>query len=57
VARQVDQVFAARALKLGRDVPEKTLVLAGPDDGHVQLSLTEDPPLKRNDHRATRNRS
>ena len=57
VAKEVDQVFAARALKLGRDIPETTLVLAGPDDAHVQLSLTEDPPLKRNDHRATRNRS
>ena len=52
----VDQVFAARALKLGRDVPDETLALAGAGDGHVQLSLSENPPLKRNEHRGRRNR-
>ncbi len=56
VAREVDQVFAARALKLGRDVPDERLALAGAGNGHVQLSLTENPPLKRNEHRGTRSR-
>ncbi len=57
VARQVDQVFAARASKLGRDIPEEVLALAGAAGGHVQLSLTENPPLRRNEHRGRRRSS
>ncbi|MGE3073880.1 MAG: TraM recognition domain-containing protein [Dehalococcoidia bacterium] len=54
VAKELDQVFASRAGKLGRDIPEEALALAGAADGHVQLSLTENPPLKRNEHRGRR---
>ena len=57
VAKELDQVFAARANKLGRDIPEEALALAAPADGHVQLSLTENPPLRRNEHRGRRRSS
>ncbi len=57
VAKELDQVFAARASKLGRDIPEEVLALAGAAGGHVQLSLTENPPLRRNDHRGRRRSS
>ncbi|HMS72178.1 MAG TPA: type IV secretory system conjugative DNA transfer family protein [Baekduia sp.] len=57
VAKDLDQVFAARASKLGRDIPEEVLALAGPADGHVQLSLAENPPLRRNEHRGRRRSS
>ncbi|MCZ7576345.1 MAG: type IV secretory system conjugative DNA transfer family protein [Dehalococcoidia bacterium] len=57
VAKEVDQVFAARALKTGRDGAEEALALAGAGNGHVQLSLTENPPLKRNEHRGQRRSS
>ncbi len=57
VAKELDQVFAARASKLGRDIPEEVLALAGAADGHVQLSLTENPPLRRNEHRGRRRSS
>jgi hypothetical protein len=57
VAKELDQVFAARASKLGRDIPEEVLALAGAAGGHVQLSLTENPPLRRNEHRGRRRSS
>jgi hypothetical protein len=57
VAKELDQVFAARAIKLGRDIPEEVLALAGAAGGHVQLSLNEDPPLRRNEHRGRRRSS
>jgi len=57
VAQELDQVFAARANKLGRDLPEEVLALAGAAGGHVQLSLTENPPLRRNEHRGRRRSS
>ena len=57
VARELDQVFAARANKLGRDIPEEVRALAGAAGGRVQLSLTENPPLRRNEHRGRRRSS
>jgi hypothetical protein len=57
VAKELDQVFAARPSKLGRDIPEEALALAGAADGHVQLSLSENPRVRRNEHRGRRRSS
>jgi len=57
VAKELDQVFAARASKLGRDIPEEVLALAGAPGGRVQLSLAENPPLRRNEHLSRRRSS
>jgi hypothetical protein len=57
VAKELDEVFASRASKLGRDIPENALALAGAAGGHVQLSLSENPPLRRNEHRGRRRSS
>jgi len=54
VARHIDQILTARAATAGRAVPEHSPVLVEGDGGHVQLSLTENPQLKRNEHRGRR---